>query len=63
MLLSIYAELMEQLLREDGIAVLAEGLGLMKLLGAMVRLQSEQQGGLVLVLGAPSFLCLVSRSI
>ena len=50
-MLEFYATAVEQLLDQDGLCVLAEGLGLHKLLAAFVRLHTEQGGGLVLLLG------------
>jgi DNA excision repair protein ERCC-4 len=50
-MLEFYATAVEQLLDQDGLCVLAEGLGLHKLLAAFVRLHAEQGGGLVLLLG------------
>jgi DNA excision repair protein ERCC-4 len=50
-MLPFYAAMMEQLLEHDGLTVIAEGLGLHKLLAAFVRLHAAQGGGLVLLLG------------
>jgi hypothetical protein len=50
-MLPFYATAVEQLLDHDGLCVLAEGLGLHKLLSAFVRLHTAQGGGLVLLLG------------
>ena len=50
-MLEFYATAVEQLLDQDGLCVLAEGLGLHKLLAAFVRLHAAQGGGLVLLLG------------
>ena len=44
-LLPFYATMLEQLLEHDGLVVLAEGLGLHKLLSACVRLHAAQGGG------------------
>jgi len=50
-MLPFIRDILEDLLRQDGLCVLAEGLGLPKLLAALVRLQAAQGGGLVLLLG------------
>jgi len=43
--------ILAQLIEEDGLAVLGEGLGLSRLLAASARLHASQRGGLVLLLG------------
>ena len=49
--MSFHAAILSQLVEEDGLAVLGEGMGLSRLLSASLRLQAAQGGGLVLVLG------------
>jgi DNA excision repair protein ERCC-4 len=50
-MLPYFETMIAQLLEHDGLCVLAEGLGLHKLLAAFVRLHAAQGGGLVLLLG------------
>lgn len=46
-----HAAILAQLVEEDGLAVLGEGMGLTRLLSASVRVHAAQGGGLVLILG------------
>ena len=50
-MLPFYGAMMEQLLEQDGLLVLGEGLGLPRLLASFVAMHAAQGGGLVLLLG------------
>ena len=53
-MLPCYDELLRQLFEADGLAVLAEGLGVLRLAAVLVQQHAVQRGGLVLILGARS---------
>ena len=50
--LPFFDELLRQLQEADGLTVLAEGLGVLRLAAALLQQHAAQRGGLVLVLGA-----------